>query len=347
MKHDAKYFEAVLGYVEHNKCDLFVYNGEINEFNAHQFIDALIAKNSKRKALTLFLTTPGGDLNAAYRMIRAVQLQYSKTTLLVVGPCKSAGTLIAVGMNVLKFGRYGELGPLDVQLRKQDEIFTLTSGLDTLQAFESLSTRAFNLFEKNMLTLISKSGGSISTKTASEVATALIVGLFTPLASQIDPHRLGEVERRMNIANAYAKRLKTTNLKPKALEYLIEAYPSHGFIIDQQEAGELFNDVQKLSEDEATIAGGISHCVNELRDDLLIADVEKYAVDALAKEQNEAEQYDDKTGKHAGAEPVKPTAVPAGGDKAASQPAPENGGAVSVDGSAQHTTTQQGDLARK
>jgi ClpP class serine protease len=43
----------------------------------------------------------------------------------VSGYCKSAGTLIALGANELAFGEHGELGPLDVQIAKRDEVLGL------------------------------------------------------------------------------------------------------------------------------------------------------------------------------------------------------------------------------
>lgn len=59
-----------------------------------------------------------GDPNAGYRIGRALQHNYDDVTLLVVGPCKSAGTLIAIAANKLVIGDMGELGPLDIQLKK-------------------------------------------------------------------------------------------------------------------------------------------------------------------------------------------------------------------------------------
>jgi len=50
-------------------------------------------------------------------------------TVLVSGPCKSAGTLLAIGANELAFTPYGELGPLDIQLTKVDKFQQQESGL--------------------------------------------------------------------------------------------------------------------------------------------------------------------------------------------------------------------------
>jgi len=39
-----------------------------------------------------------------------------------------------------------ELGPLDVQVRKSDELFDMGSGLDTVQALNYLQDQAMNAF---------------------------------------------------------------------------------------------------------------------------------------------------------------------------------------------------------
>src|SRR5262249_42747467 len=157
-------------------------------------------------------------------------------------PCKSAGTLMALGADELAFGAEGELGPLDIQLTKPDEIFVLGSGLDVLQAVSMISDTAYEKFEQSMIKLGARSGGAISTKMAADVAGRLATRLFEPIAAQVDPLRLGEVQRAIRIATAYGERLssKHDNVRPKALDQLIHGYPSHGFVIDMEEAQDLF-----------------------------------------------------------------------------------------------------------
>ena len=43
--------------------------------------------------------------------------------------CKSAGTILALGADVIIMSQYAELGPIDVQLQKEDEVGESTSGL--------------------------------------------------------------------------------------------------------------------------------------------------------------------------------------------------------------------------
>lgn len=160
---------AVAGYCSEHDTDLFLYSGGIHGEGAERFVECVSGRPNRSSRATLFLTTFGGDLHAAYRMVRSLQQHYPEITLLIVGPCKSAGTLIAIGSTELVFGPIGELGPLDVQMVKQDEILPVSSGLDSVQALALLTDHAFMTFESYLLKITSSSRGSISTKTASHI----------------------------------------------------------------------------------------------------------------------------------------------------------------------------------
>lgn len=234
---------------EEHSSDLFLYSGEIAEAGTQRLLQYLYGRPQRHAVASIFLTSFGGDPAAAYRMMRVLQRCYERIRLLIAGPCKSAGTLMAIGADELVFGPQGELGPLDTQMVKQDDL-VLTSGLDTIQGLESLTHQVFIGFEKYLLAITNKSGGAISTRTASEIASQLVTGIFQPIAAQIDPHRLGEIERAMSVALAYGDRLRRQNITYEALVQLVHAYPAHGFVIDAEEAEKLFANVHELSESE-------------------------------------------------------------------------------------------------
>lgn len=245
----------VQAYITNENTDLYLFVGEITKASAAEFTSVVCARTTRRPMATLFLTSNGGDPHAAYRMAKALRRAYTTVRLLVAGPCKSAGTLIALGANEIAFANGGELGPLDVQLTKPDEIFVLGSGLDVLQALKMITDSAFESFEQFMVNLGARSGGAISTKMAADVAGGLATKLFEPISAQIDPMRLGEVQRAIRIARAYGERLSVShqNLKAGALDSLIDGYPSHGFVIDMEEAKKLFVSVTELSPSEAAL----------------------------------------------------------------------------------------------
>ncbi len=80
---------------------------------------------------------------------------------------------------------------------------------------------------------------------SADVAAQLVVGLMGPVYAQLDPARLGEVERHVRVSSEYGERLKTANVKDRTIARLAGAYPSHGFVIDRREARELFESVEK------------------------------------------------------------------------------------------------------
>ncbi len=239
------------------KADVLLYNGDFDPVNApDEMLLDMCAGRSKRDNVLLVLITNGGDADTAYRVARCLQRAYEGFYALVPGWCKSAGTLVVMGADEIIMTEHGQLGPLDVQLNKPDELFESTSGLDTIQAMNFLKSRAFSQFEDTFLDLKYKYGNRLSTKTATEIATNLTTGLFQPVYQQIEPNRLGEIARAMSIAQEYGLRLDkvSNNLREtrehSALQKLVNGYPSHRFVIDREEAQELFKRVREPTDDE-------------------------------------------------------------------------------------------------
>jgi len=251
--------------------DVLFYVGPIKEPFDKKFAGEVAAR-PKRKDLLFILCTFGGDANAAYRMARTLQRSYKKGSvrLLVHSYCKSAGTLLALSANELIMCDLAELGPLDVQILKQDELAERISGLTPIQALNSLRSEAFNQFEHFLLELRRRSGFQISTRTAADVATRMAIGTLRPIYEQIDPLRVGEMQRAMMIAHQYGMRLSTENVRSGALNQLIAGYPSHDFIIDRQEAEKvLFKAVKEPSSTEQLIANALA-CF--MQDDVIMAE---------------------------------------------------------------------------
>jgi len=159
--------------------------------------------------------------------------------------CKSAGTILAIGANTLMFSDYGELGPIDVQLRKGDEVGERSSVLTPMHALESLQQLASKHFEDSFKGLRFSQELAFTTKLASDIASKMAIGLFNPIYGQIDPMRIGEFDRAMRIAADYGTRLGKGNLKDDALKKLVAGYPSHSFVIDKKEATELFKSIEE------------------------------------------------------------------------------------------------------
>lgn len=239
--------------------DLLLLNAAISRGTEAKLASVLKKRQRKKEKAALIVCTEGGDPDAAFRIARHVQDAYKEHTAIVAGWCKSAGTLICVGANKIVMGPLGELGPLDVQLAKPDDLGGMSSGLTLDSAFRSLKAISFDIYEHFLLEMIKKSGGRITTRTAAQISAKMTSGLMSRIFEQIDPVKVGEDFRSTRIAEEYAERLnfKSKNLiltsSFDAMEALVRGYPSHGFVIDKAEAGSFFHRVEPLVGDLAVL----------------------------------------------------------------------------------------------
>ncbi len=240
--------------------DYILYAGKINFVGYEQLSNLLeegSCKRRKRKGY-LILVTNGGLPDAAYRIARALGHHYPEDLrLFVPDVCKSAGTLIAMGANELIISNRGELGPLDIQIQKKEEIFEMSSGLDIVQSLQVLQDQVAIAFREYLLDI--RLGSGLGTKFAAQLASEMAANLVGPIASQIDPLRLGEHQRALRVATAYGQRLneKFKNTEQNHIDKLIAGYPSHSFVIDRKEAADLFFRVREPNTDESKLEANL------------------------------------------------------------------------------------------
>ena len=226
-------------------ADIVMYSGEINIEGAERLMQ--ITSQPSKENVLFILCTPGGCPNAAFKIARRLQEKYKRFILYVHGYCKSAGTFIAIGSDEILMSDFAEFGPLDVQLQEKDEIARYTSGLNINEALVNLKQETRVFFRQMVVELTA--GAGISTRMAAELASTLSINFFSPIVSQIEPMKIGEIRRALRIALAYGEKLIEDgrgNLKSEeALVKLVETYPDHGFVIDFKEAKTLFKNISK------------------------------------------------------------------------------------------------------
>lgn len=232
-------------------ADVIVISSEMSRA-LHRQLTFTIKDHKRYQDCILFLTTYGGDPDGAYRVARCLRHHYEHLRIVVPTLCKSAGTLLAIAANELAIGDAGELGPLDIQVDKPNELSELSSCLDIQQALASSVDHAMNAFRRCLFDV--KVGGHLSAALAGEFAHRFATGLFSPLMAQIDPQRIGEMARAISIATYYGERLDAyagnlnrdyANPINDALNRLVSGYPSHRFVIDRKEAKQLFKTVSQ------------------------------------------------------------------------------------------------------
>ena len=246
---------------EKHGSDVLVFSGALDYPSALAVVDACSSRRRRRR-VHLFLCTFGGQADAAFQIGRCLQRSYDHITVVINGLCKSAGTLLALCADELVVSDYGELGPLDVQIRREDEVGERRSGMTPKRALISLQTSVMHTFQEHFLRI--REDFQISTKLAAEITSSMAVGLFKEIYSQIDPMRLGEIESAMEVADAYGRRLsaRKQNVKPEAISRLLAKYPDHGFVIDREEAKEhLFKNVREPDDVESGFLGHIPGCM--------------------------------------------------------------------------------------
>jgi len=285
--------------------DYFLYSGPIERGSDLDFV-SMVAAHKKSDAVTLILSTGGGSPDAAYKMGRYLQKRYDAVTVFVPGFCKSAGTLLAIAANDLIFSPYGELGPLDIQMSKQDNLMGMESGLNISEAFASMEGRARETFHQAVSEIVAGSGGVVSFAIAAKAASDIVGSMYGPVFSQIDPEEVGSRSRAMRIGESYGSRLnqKFRNMRNGGMEVIAQSYPSHGFVIDMDEVSHLFERVREATETEKALVDSIGRCCRFPESKLMLSCVtdEMAAIEAkVVKDENPKPQSDepeDGKGKH-------------------------------------------------
>jgi len=190
----------------------------------------LLRSASDRHVGYLMLTSPGGDPNAAEKLIVMCRKRFTDGFYVIIpNYAKSAGTMIALGSDKILMGYLAELGPIDPQLQTGPVIGP------------SLPARSFIDGLEDIRTKIRKNGDPVQ--------------MYVPMLSRIRPELIaickGAIEDSKRFA---AKWLKQYMLKDdhsqadKVARWLSEGkkYKSHGKMIDCSEA----RDVLKLKAEE-------------------------------------------------------------------------------------------------
>jgi len=203
-----------------NSKVIVYYSVSILDFNDAKILAELLQSIGKQKKLDLFLLSPGGYVDPAFKMAKLCR-DFSEESFSVIIPhyAKSAATLLSLGADELVMGHPSEIGPIDPRIRVKDNYgrevdVSATAIKDALKVIEELSGESP---EKSLK--------------------------YMPLIEKINLDTLGEYERALKASQQYAKTLletgKLLNDKSKAEEVannLAKDYYSHGYAIYADEA---------------------------------------------------------------------------------------------------------------
>jgi Serine dehydrogenase proteinase len=242
--------------------DVFIYREDMIFDEVDYFIEQVREMricSVSRSNVALFLTTNGGNLHSAFKMARFLKRSYNKLILFICSYCKSAGTLLSIASDEIVMSDAGELGPLDVQVTKEGDV-KFESSLNIQQSLKVIGEQAPKIFEQFIKGIYFSNLGLTdiaSMKVLEDIAARISIGLLAPISNQIEPARLGELDREISVARDYGERLNRD--RHKITESLIKSYPSHSFVIDYEETRELFgNCVRQPTEIESKLVKLIS-----------------------------------------------------------------------------------------
>lgn len=186
--------------------------------------------------IDLILQTPGGDADAAEKLVIMLRSRAKSFRLIVPERAKSAGTLMAMAADEIVMSISSELGPIDPQItiNQPDGKILNRPAQSFLDGLE--------LIKKDVVS----NNGQIN-------------AAFFPLLSQLDPALLDYCTKTIARSKAFATKwlgnymLKNDPAKAAAVaEKLadVRQYSSHGMVIDAAEAVNLGLNVIRMASDD-------------------------------------------------------------------------------------------------
>ena len=208
-------------------------------------LKTLAGQLSSSDRLTVLLESPGGHIEHAHRMLLAMRRHVSDIEVLVPSWAKSAATFFCLGADAIYLGSDAELGPLDPQIIDRSGNDRDASALETFKALEQLLGYSINTLAA--LTRHLMQTADMDFPHAIDRTQQLFAAIITPLYQQIDPHELGEAGRYLSEGEDYAMHVMrrwayhdaTHEERSLIVRRLVWDYPSHGFVIDLEEAREI------------------------------------------------------------------------------------------------------------
>lgn len=208
------------------------------------------------ETISLILDSTGGPLDSAFRTILFLS-RYARTlNIYVPRRAKSASTLIAVGANNIFMSPFGELGPLDTQIRDPRNPTDYISALDCYQSVDYVREFGFSTLSQALRELGAVTQGRLNLTDSVNAATQFAIGSITPMLSQTKSLDFGAWGRSLKMGEKYAQILisragQVEQAKAQRIaSRLVYGYTHHLFPIDITEARDMGLNPQEMSEEE-------------------------------------------------------------------------------------------------
>jgi len=200
------------------------YSIDILTGNDAEILFDLLQSVGKQKKIDLFLLSPGGYVDPAFKMAKMCRdFAEEKFGIIIPHYAKSAATLLCLGGDELVMGSASEIGPIDPQIEIMDEY-----------------GRKFNVSANSVEDALEV----IEEHSAGDPAKSL---KYMPLIEKINLNTLGQYRRALDSSQQYAKDLlkiskllKNKNSKTitAVAKKLATSYFSHAYPIKADVAGD-------------------------------------------------------------------------------------------------------------
>lgn len=227
---------------------MYVFVGRVRIINLIKVQRDLLKAPHDEKEIDIILESTGGQADIAYRLIRTFRNRYETVNIIVPSWAKSAATLFALGANRLVLHEYGELGPIDVQIKKDTETDPegeWSSAVDVQSTLEEIENKSKN----GVLTMFRKLRAdkrkdnkevlNIGRTQLMEMLLNYSANFYSPLLKKIDASELGKMARSLNEGKMYAKRILTQyggesdeDKIESLIDFLTYECPDHGYVVD-------------------------------------------------------------------------------------------------------------------
>lgn len=124
MQLEDELMKLIKRYDEITGKHLFLYSVDLNSHDLPNgiIIDDLytikdILRNDKSEKLSFYIETPGGSGEATEEIAKFLRSKYDYVDFIVVGECKSAGTILVMCGDEIYLNDTGSLGPIDAQIQ--------------------------------------------------------------------------------------------------------------------------------------------------------------------------------------------------------------------------------------
>jgi hypothetical protein len=259
-------FESIQELEKIRNIPQFIFLAPIKHFPALRVREAILKfskKHSDVKEIDFILVSLGGSADSAYMIIKTLREHFATVNIIIPFWAKSAATLLALGGSTIIMDEFGEFGPLDVQISRDDELpdSDPQSGLIDEYSLMTIENRATALYQRMMKKLLMKNKKSreidirLKKTNLSEQTFNYISNLYGPLFGKIDPYQIGEKARSLAIAERYAERIlnqyNKENMKSEIdyfIDYIVHECPDHGYSIDHSIISRFLSNVKKSKE---------------------------------------------------------------------------------------------------